>query len=601
MLILFQALIGLFVGYSIYHFYCLYCNIRIARTSGLPYIVIPIFEYGIFWMVFCPLLHPLINRCLPSFLTKSWEPFLAPDWQWRMKHSACKLLKSDVFLVVSPTAIIMSVADADMINEIITRREDFPKPTKAYRALDIFGKNVVTTTGKIWRVNRKITAPSFNEKNNQLVWTETVEKTKALLDHWVTPIAPSMEPPDIRTLSDDCMRLAFHVISWAGFRLKLTWPKRVSGKSFDELPSPDKTIEQGHSMSFQSALHYVLVWIFLLVGAPKLYMQSTPYKPHRTAWKAFKEWGVYMNEMIAERKRELENGMVETGDIMGALVGAYYSGVEEKGEKEKPMITKQEVIGNTFIMMLAGHETTARTLHYTIMMLAVHPELQKPLQEEISRILGDREPDYERDFQPLASGWCGAIMNETLRVFCPVVVTIVYNKKKCIIPADTVIHINNHAVHRNPKYWVLPNQTEEEAQINEYRPQRWFLNNNNDNSNSSSSTSITENYDEEDDTNPAYEPQGKDTSKSFFRPHRGSYMPFSDGPRACLGRKFAQVEFVAALAVLFREYCVELVVRKGETWEEARGRARRYVDNSGAVITLGPKGEEVGVRFVRRV
>ena len=43
-------------------------------------------------------------------------------------------------------------------------------------------------------------------------------------------------------------------------------------------------------------------------------------------------------------------------------------------------------------------------------MLALRPELQIKLQDDINRILGNREPDYERDYQALAEGWCGAIM-----------------------------------------------------------------------------------------------------------------------------------------------------------------------------------------------
>jgi len=61
-------------------------------------------------------------------------------------------------------------------------------------------------------------------------------------------------------------------------------------------------------------------------------------------------------------------------------------------------------------MILAGHETTANTIRYSVMMLAMYPELQIKLQEDINRILGDREPDYEHDYQALAEGWCGAIL-----------------------------------------------------------------------------------------------------------------------------------------------------------------------------------------------
>ncbi|KAF8468162.1 cytochrome P450 [Kalaharituber pfeilii] len=597
MSILLQALVGLLLGYLIYHLYCLYCNIRIARTIGLPYVVTPVFEFGVFWMIFGRFLHPLIKCYLPSFLTKSWEPFLAPDWHWNMKHGACKLMKTDVFLIVSPTAIIMSVADADMINEIVTRREDFPKPMNVYPPLEIYGMNIASANGEQWKTYRRIITPSFNEKMNQLVWTTFVEKTKLLRDNWVTPVAPSTEPPDVRTLSNGCYRLAFHVWSWVGCRLQLTWPKQLSGNSFE--PYPDEKIGQSHSMSFQSAMHFVLARCFFLAGAPKWYLQLTPYKPHRKAWLAYKEWEAYMKEIAEERKKELDSGKATTVDTLSAMVSAYYSGAEGKGEKGKRTFTKEELFGNILFMMFGGHSTTARTLHYAIMMLAIHPEYQKPLQEDFSKILGDRDPDYDKDFKPLMSGWCGAIINETFRLYSQVAnipkatatpQTIVYNNKMHVIPAFVVIHLNVNAVQRNPKYWVLPNQTEEEAQINEFRPQRWFLNN--DSSNFSSSSS-----DESDNENDGTNSRGH-TSKSF-KPCKGSFVPFSDGPRVCLGKKYAQVALMAAMSVLFREHRVELVVKEGETWEEARVRARRYVENSGMGLTLAPKGQEVGVRFVR--
>lgn len=95
-------------------------------------------------------------------------------------------------------------------------------------------------------------------------------------------------------------------------------------------------------------------------------------------------------------------------------------------------------------------------------------------------------------------------------------------------------------------------------------------------------------------------PQGRDTERAFYRPYRGSFLPFSDGARACLGRKFANVEFVAILSTLFREYSVELEVKEGETYEQAKERARAHVEDSTATITLQPKGRKLPVRWVRR-
>lgn len=95
----------------------------------------------------------------------------------------------------------------------------------------------------------------------------------------------------------------------------------------------------------------------------------------------------------------------------------------------------------------------------------------------------------------------------------------------------------------------------------------------------------------------------------------GAYLPFSLGARACLGRRIAQVEVVAALAVLLREYSVELAVDEwasdekvlemggGErrvVYERARARRDDVVGRARSLLTLKLRGEGVAVRMVRR-
>lgn len=82
---------------------------------------------------------------------------------------------------------------------------------------------------------------------------------------------------------------------------------------------------------------------------------------------------------------------------------------------------------------------------------------------------------------------------------------------------------------------------------------------------------------------------------TIHRPVRGAYVPFSDGVRACLGKKFAQVEFVAALAVMVKQYRIELA---GDS-EEFRQKAERALEGGLYVLTLGME-EDVPLRLCRR-
>lgn len=157
-----QLLAGLAIAAPVYYVYCLLYNIRAARSSGIPYVVIPWFEYAIPWMLWGPYIVPILRK-LPY---NSWVRWVHFNWNWEDKHDVFKEIGSDIVQVVSPVKVTLWLADADVIHQVVARKDDFPKPTQIYAALDIFGKNVLTTTGNHWRTHRKITAPPFNERNN---------------------------------------------------------------------------------------------------------------------------------------------------------------------------------------------------------------------------------------------------------------------------------------------------------------------------------------------------------------------------------------------------------------------------------------------------
>ncbi len=86
-----------------------------------------------------------------------------------------------------------------------------------------------------------------------------------------------------------------------------------------------------------------------------------------------------------------------------------------------------------------------------------------------------------------------------------------------------------------------------------------------------------------------------------MEPLKGSYLPWSDGPRVCPGRKFAQVEFVAVIAFLFRQHRVRPATLGGESPEAATERVLRTVNDSEVGITLQMrKPKSVSVIWSRR-
>lgn len=80
---------------------------------------------------------------------------------------------------------------------------------------------------------------------------------------------------------------------------------------------------------------------------------------------------------------------------------------------------------------------------------------------------------------------------------------------------------------------------------------------------------------------------------------KGAFIPWSGGARVCPGKKFSQVEFVAVISTLLRDYQVEVVTQPGESLEQARKRCLEIVDDSETQVILGMKrAKSVKLRLV---
>jgi cytochrome P450 len=166
----------------------------------------------------------------------------------------------DIFIVASPTRLNAFVADAEAITQITSRRNDFPKPLEMYGALDIYGKNLVTTEGPDWRGHRKLVAPSFGEKNNELVFTETLHHAQSMLSLWTGD-----DGRGNKTVADPsaaAMNFALYVISSAGFDVRMKWPHEEGRETTEKTDDTSMFVESeappGHTMNYREALSELL-------------------------------------------------------------------------------------------------------------------------------------------------------------------------------------------------------------------------------------------------------------------------------------------------------------------------------------------------------
>lgn len=327
----------------------------------------------------------------------------------------------------------------------------------------------------------------------------------------------------------------------------------------------------------------------------------------------------YINDMLDERTEAAEKSEkggkddIEGMDLMGSLVRA------SRGKKG---LTRDEIVGNTFVLQLAGHETTANTIQFTMLYLACYPAAQRKIQEELDAMFAGSDPDTWDHYQHtnlLLASTLGAAMYETLRLIPPVPEIpkttledqpLVMDGVEYIVPKGTVISVGAAAAQINPRYWPTePSKRREgEDDLLDFVPDRWYR------------ASRDEYSDDEksgvDSDELSKDKAGPTTAAALYRPIRGSYLPFSDGSRSCMGRRFAQTEVVAALAVIYREYSVELAVddlagdaevermtteERTKVYHEARDRCLTTLDGARTVLSLRlVNGEKVPVRLRKR-
>ncbi|KAL9101010.1 MAG: hypothetical protein Q9187_009292 [Circinaria calcarea] len=317
-------------------------------------------------------------------------------------------------------------------------------------------------------------------------------------------------------------------------------------------------------MTYRDALQLILRNITLLVIFPRKILRSSFVpKKLRDLGHATLDFKRYMEEMLARERQLILKQESGTDNLMSALVRASEEAKEANavGGPNKGL-ADDEIFGNIFMYNLAGHDTTANAVAYAIVLLAAFPERQEWLAEEINSVFGDQQNieswEYESAFPKLKR--CLATLFETLRLYGSVVFipkstgshaqTLTIKNKEYLLPPETWVTANSEALHTNPSIWG--------PDALEWRPERWLTPSHNDHPTNSNSE-----------------------SEIFFEPAKGTFVPWAEGPRACLGRKFAQVEFVAVMAMLFHKHRVRPMSLPGESALQTRERLLKMADESG--------------------
>ncbi|KAF5345431.1 hypothetical protein D9758_013618 [Tetrapyrgos nigripes] len=468
---------------------------------------------------------------------------------WLSRRDWYENAKSDIVYAVSllpRVKLTLLVADPSVAKQITSSRIHFPKPVEKYGLLTVFGSNIVASEGNLWKKYRRICAPSFSERNNRLVWDTTMRAINGFFESedWKQSLRNSGKVviQDLRVHTADW---TLRVIAAAGFGQDLSTQTFSQADGNSSLPTA------------KDAFEIVSKDIMLYLLLPKWFLNhSDQFTWGRVKTKlsgvrrAFTNLQDYLLGIINERRSDgdstvegPDSEMSTNHDLFTNLLRANDAEHEETeaDDDSKPTLRldDSELIGNIFVFLLAGHETTAHTLCFALHLLALYPEEQRKLYDDIRVVCNGRIPD----------DGCSPGILEALSTRTNVPKTshdntsIVVHGPKGVqdlvvpVPQGTQVMLHIAGLHYNPKYW--PNPTE-------FKPDRFMPG-----------------------------PGGDPTWP------KDAFIPFSAGSRSCIGRRFAETESVAIITTIVLMY--EITVKedaqfRGETFEEKRRRVLKVLN-----------------------
>uniref|UniRef100_A0A3Q1I3U7 Thromboxane-A synthase n=1 Tax=Acanthochromis polyacanthus TaxID=80966 RepID=A0A3Q1I3U7_9TELE len=183
------------------------------------------------------------------------------------------------------------------------------------------------------------------------------------------------------------------------------------------------------------------------------------------------------------------------------------------GRPQKKTMTEDEIVGQAFVFLLAGYETSSNTLAFTCYLLALHPECQCKVQEEVDDFFTRYDsPDYT-NVQELK--YLDMVISEALRLYPPGFRFGRDIDHDCVVngqflPKGATLEIPAGFLHYDPEYWPEPEK---------FIPERF-------------------------------------TAEAKASRHPFVYLPFGAGPRNCVGMRLAQLEIKMALVRLFRRFSI---------------------------------------------
>ncbi len=330
------------------------------------------------------------------------------------------------------------------------------------------GRGLLNMNGEKHRQQRRLMMPAFQKSRIDGYVPVMVETTRQILQGW--------QVGQRRDLKAEMRHLTMRIASRAFFGLDVDPQAGGLATEIDE-------------------------WLRLSGTLGVMFFRyRIPFTPFHRFLQASQKLEEQLRAMI-EAKRAAG---AEQGDVLSQLIHT----CDEDGSR----MSEDELIGQANLLFLAGHETTANALTWTLFLLSQHPQVMTRLYDELHGTLCGAEPTAN-DLPKLT--YLEKVIKESMRLLPPVPFlgrTAMANTTLAPyeIPERTEVALSPYITHRMPEIW---------ANAQRFEPERW------------ESCDPT-----------AYE-----------------YLPFGAGSRMCIGAGFATVEIKVVLSMILQAFRLELV------------------------------------------
>ncbi|CAK1604012.1 unnamed protein product [Parnassius mnemosyne] len=388
--------------------------------------------------------------------------------------------------------LVVDPLDLEMVLKTCLEKDDLHRFMRK-----IIGNGVIFAPVTIWRKRRKILIPAFSPK---------------IIDNFVEVFSEQSEKLTVQLKEvEGCGQVSV-------WRFLSTYTldavcETVMGVKINAQENPNAPFLR--AMKF--ILNLVTERIFCLWLQPDwLYKFFPQYSKHQKYGKVMID---FTDEVIHHKREDLKKeksyqsevdheydlGNYKRQSFLDLLINL--SG-GEKGYSDKEL--REEVLTLT----IAGTDTSAVAVGFTLKLLAKYPKVQDRVFQELQEVFGDSDgPLVKEDLINLK--YLERVVKESLRLFPPApfiirkVLEDVTLPSGRVLPAGSGVVVSIWGIHRDPKYWGPDAEC--------FDPDRFL-------------------------------------PERFNLQHACSYMPFSIGPRNCVGYQYAQMSVKIALSAIVRRY-----------------------------------------------